>query len=360
MLPGGPASGAAAGRVGPPVGRAVAGRDEIRPRRRADRGGGPRIGRMGATTGHRNFYERYAPVRRTVEVGFWVVLMALQAAFNTAVALVDARTAAHPPATWQVVSWELSSHVVLLALVPVLAGFERRFPLYRPVGWWRTLGAHVAGSLVFCVLHVGGMVLLRKAVAWSAGGQYDFGGGSAWGYEYLKDVRSYVSIVAGIAIYRLWLLRLQGEARVLDGPEPAGQAAAAPSPQPAAEPEPGPESESPVDRVPPARPERFLVRKLRREFLIAAADIDWLQAQGNYVGLHVNGHDYLLRATLTDFLTQLDPARFVRVHRSHAVNLDRIREIEPTDGGDARLHLHDGSVVPCSRRYREALTGAAA
>ncbi len=57
---------------------------------------------------------------------------------------------------------------------------------------------------------------------------------------------------------------------------------------------------------------------------------------------------------------QLDPARFVRVHRSHAVNLDRIREIEPTDGGDARLHLHDGSVVPCSRRYREALTGAAA
>ncbi|VTY37010.1 Transcriptional regulatory protein YpdB [Xylophilus ampelinus] len=354
MLRGGLVSGASAGRMGPPVGRAVARRDEIRPRRRADRGGGPRIGRMGATTGQRNFYERYAPVRRPVEIGFWVVLMGLQAAFNTAVALVDARAAAHPPATWQVVSWELSSHVVLLALVPVLAAFERRFPLYRPVGWWRTAGAHVAGSLGFCALHVGGMVLLRKAVAWAAGGAYDFGGGASWLYEYLKDVRSYVSIVAGIAIYRLWLLRLQGEARVLDAPEPAGEAAPAPSPQ--APPESGP----PEGSAPPARPERFLVRKLRREFLIAAADIDWLQAQGNYVGLRVNGHDYLLRATLTDFLAQLDPARFVRVHRSHAVNLDRIREIEPTDGGDARLHLHDGSVVPCSRRYREALTGAAA
>lgn len=300
-------------------------------------------------TGQKNFYERYVPVRRVVEVGFWVGLMALQAAFNTAVALVDARAAAHPPATWQVVSWELSSHVVLLALVPGLAAFERRFPLYRPLGWWRTLGAHVAGSLVFCALHVGGMVLLRKAVAWAAGGAYDFGGGGSWLYEYLKDVRSYVSIVAGIAIYRLWLLRLQGEARVLDAPEPAGDAAQAP-----------PEPVPPEASAPPARPERFLVRKLRREFLIAAADIDWLQAQGNYVGLHVNGHDYLLRATLTDFLTQLDPARFVRVHRSHAVNLDRIREIEPTDGGDARLHLNDGSVVPCSRRYREALTAAAA
>lgn len=309
---------------------------------------------MGATTGQKNFYERYAPVRRAVEVGFWVVLMALQAAFNTAVALVDARAAAHPPAAWQVVSWELSSHVVLLALVPVLAAFERRFPLYRPLGWWRTLGAHLAGSLVFCALHVGGMVLLRKAVAWAAGSAYDFGGGGSWLYEYLKDVRSYVSIVAGIAIYRLWLLRLQGEARVLDAPEAAGEAASAPP----LEAPPGPEPAG--SSAPPVRPERFLVRKLRREFLIAAADIDWLQAQGNYVGLRVNGHDYLLRATLTDFLGQLDPARFVRVHRSHAVNLDRIREIEPTDGGDARLHLHDGSVVPCSRRYREALTGAAA
>lgn len=87
----------------------------------------------------------------------------------------------------------------------------------------------------------------------------------------------------------------------------------------------------------------------------AAADIEWLQAQGNYLGLHVNGHDYLLRSPLGDFLGQLDPARFARVHRSYAVNLDRISEIEPLDGGDARLRMKDGSFVPCSRRYREAL-----
>ena len=73
------------------------------------------------------------------------------------------------------------------------------------------------------------------------------------------------------------------------------------------------------------------------------------------MSLRVRGHDYLLRATLADFLTQLDPARFVRVHRSYAVNLDRIAEIEPLDAGDARLHLRDGTHVPCSRRYRPAL-----
>ncbi|HJS05129.1 MAG TPA: LytTR family DNA-binding domain-containing protein, partial [Variovorax sp.] len=107
--------------------------------------------------------------------------------------------------------------------------------------------------------------------------------------------------------------------------------------------------------APTARPERFLVRKLRREFLIAASDIDWLQAQGNYVGLRVKGHDYLLRATLTDFLAQLDPARYARVHRSYAANLDRVAEIEPLDGGDARLLMQDGTRIPCSRRYRDAL-----
>ena len=97
------------------------------------------------------------------------------------------------------------------------------------------------------------------------------------------------------------------------------------------------------------------MRKLRREFLIAANDIEWLQAQGNYVGLHVNGHDYLLRSTLADFMTQLDPARFARVHRSYVVNLDQVAEIEPLEAGDARLLMKGGTRVPCSRRYRDAL-----
>jgi DNA-binding LytR/AlgR family response regulator len=159
-------------------------------------------------------------------------------------------------------------------------------------------------------------------------------------YEYLKDVRSYLAILAAIWTYRFVLLRAQGEARVLDAPEPpAGEP---PAPAPAA----------------PARPERFLVRKLRKEFLIAAADIEWLQAQGNYIGLHVGGHDYLLRSTLNDFLAQLDPAKFARVHRSWAVNLDHVAEIEPLDGGDARLKMKDGTLVPCSRRYRDALAAA--
>jgi hypothetical protein len=292
----------------------------------------------------KNLYERYEPVRRYVEVAFWIVLMTLQAVFSTMVAIIDVRTRAVPRLNWEVATWEGSSHLALLLLVPALVAVERRLsPLVRGhvlrfVAW------HAVASVVFSVVHVVGMFGLRALVYAVAGERYDFGGWvSQWGYEYLKDVRVYASIVFGIWAYRLFVLRLQGEARVLDAPEAA------------AKPEEPVEPETPQ----PARPERFLVRKLRREFLIAATDIDWLQAEGNYVGLHVNGHDYLLRATLTDFLTQLDPARFVRVHRSHAVNLGRIKEIEPLDGGDARLHMHDGTTVPCSRRYRDALRAGA-
>jgi len=316
----------------------------------------------------KDLYHRYEPIRRYVEVGFWIVVMALQALFNTTVAMVDARSRAVPRETWEIVVWEGSSHLVLLLLVPAIVALERRLsPLasLAPGRLVRYLAWHLAASVAFSLVHVMAMFALRSLAYAAAGEHYAFAGWAAqWGYEYLKDVRAYVSIVFGIWAYRMFMLRWQGEARVLDAPDEAPEGPQRP-PRPAdAEPAPAadvpPPPAEPAPPPAPARPERFLVRKLRREFLIAAGDIDWLQAEGNYVGLHVNGHDYLLRATLTDFLTQLDPALFVRVHRSHAVNLSRLREIEPLDGGDARLHMHDGSTVPCSRRYREALRGATA
>jgi len=275
---------------------------------------------------------RYQPYRRQAEIGFWVSVLTIHMLFNSITAWIDLRTTpfVHP------LVWELSSNLTVGLLIPALVAFERRFPLR-----WDTLGRHLpwhlASTLVFCGAHVLVMMALRKAVYASVGASYTIGHWpTVFAYEYLKDVRSYVLILCAVLSYRLLLLRAQGEARVLDPPEvAAGDASAGPAP----------------------RPERFLVRKLRSEFLIAANDIEWLQAQGNYVGLHVNGHDYLLRSTLADFLGQLDPARFVQVHRSFAVNLDRVAEIEPLDSGDARLRMKDGSQVACSRRYRDALGG---
>jgi DNA-binding LytR/AlgR family response regulator len=103
------------------------------------------------------------------------------------------------------------------------------------------------------------------------------------------------------------------------------------------------------------RPQRFLVRKLGKEFLIAANEIEWLKAQGNYVNLHVRGREYPLRSTMSAIEDLLDPNKFVRVHRSHIVNLDHLLEIESLETGDARLKLRNGAVIACSRTFRATL-----
>jgi hypothetical protein len=281
---------------------------------------------------------RFRPYQRQFEVGFWVAVMAMQIAFNSVVTWLDLGRGAAGHRFWMPLSWEVTSNLVVGLLIPVIVWFERRYPL-RGDTLPRNLVPHLAGSVVFCLLHVALMHALRFPVYALMEETYRMRDiPTTLLYEYLKDVRSYALILIAVFSYRLVLLRLQGEARMLDAPEAKPGEAPAP---------------------PAVRPERFLVRKLRKEFLVAASHIDWLQAQGNYLGLHVNGHDYLLRSTLGDFLDQLDPARFRRVHRSWAVNLDRIAEIEPLDDGDARLKMKDGGFVPCSRRYRDALSAPA-
>jgi hypothetical protein len=272
-------------------------------------------------------YESFRRWRRPFELGFWPAFAVINTAFNGAVAEMDHRGVA-PWAPWV---WETSSSIMILALLPAMIAALRRWPIGWGT-WQRNLPRHLLCSVVFSLIHVEGMVLLRKLAYVIEGDHYDFG--SWWvhfGYEYLKDVRTYFGILAGISFYRFWVMRLQGEARLLD------------------EPDVGP----PVEPV--EQPERFLVRKLGKEFLLAAREIEWLQAAGNYVNLHVRGRDYPLRATMAGIEARLDAQHFVRVHRSYVVNLDFLVEIEPLETGDARLLMRDGIKIPCSRRYRAAL-----
>lgn len=286
-------------------------------------------------TDSNHWLDRYQPWRRSAEIGFWIVAFLVNALFNSLTVIMDVQRSALPYAAWKPVVWETSSGLLMLLLVPVVVAFTRRYPLHRD-SWRALLPRYAAASVVWSLAHVLGMVALRKLAYASQGEHYDFGN---WplelGYEYLKDVREFVATVALIHAYRFILLRLQGEASLL------------------AEPDVGP----PVEAI--ERPERFLVRKLGKEFLVAANDIEWIQAAGNYANLHVRGRDYPLRSTIAGVETRLDPQRFARVHRSYIVNLDHVAMIEPLETGDARLHLKDGTTLPCSRRYRNELRGRA-
>jgi two-component system LytT family response regulator len=106
------------------------------------------------------------------------------------------------------------------------------------------------------------------------------------------------------------------------------------------------------------RPERLVVKSGARIYFVRVEDIDWIEAAANYVRLHVGTEDHLLREPLGALEKRLDPARFVRIHRSTIVNLDRVVELQPVFHGDYVLILRDGTELAVSRNCRERLKEA--
>jgi two-component system, LytTR family, response regulator len=90
-----------------------------------------------------------------------------------------------------------------------------------------------------------------------------------------------------------------------------------------------------------------------RTALVDCAEIDWLEAADNYVKLHVDRREYLLRETLGTLEQRLDPADFARIHRSAIVRLDRIAALRPATHGDVHVELRGGGRLTLSRTFRD-------
>lgn len=214
---------------------------------------------------------------------------------------------------------QATSHLVLAALIPAVYWMQRHFPLTRP----RNVAIHAAALVVFSVAHTLGMGALR--MLWFAGilGETSFRFPitlDRLGYEFTKDIFTYCVMNLGIMGFRY----------LRERELPAAPAASADAP-----------------------PERFAVRKRGgSEVVVEVADIDWIEASGNYAILHVGGETFEIRSSLTKLEDELDPRRFVRVHKSHVVNITRVAEVTPWVSGDWRIRLQDGAEVNLSRRYR--------
>ena len=105
----------------------------------------------------------------------------------------------------------------------------------------------------------------------------------------------------------------------------------------------------------PKRPERFVIKSAGRVFFLRADEIDWVEAAGNYVQLHVGSTTHLMRETMGGLEARLDPEKFVRIHRSAIVQVDRLKEMRPAFHGDYIVILQDGTRLNLSRSYREKL-----
>lgn len=219
---------------------------------------------------------------------------------------------------------EYSSAIVIMVLVPLVALWERRFPVALQ-GLPRGLAAHAIGSLIFSALHVAGMVLLRKVIfAVVLGQAYDFFDEplTDLAYEYRKDALTYATILLMLTLVRGIELNRR---RSRQGGH--GESA------------------------------RLTLKSGGRTILLDAHAVEWARAAANYVDVHARGQTHLVRISLTALEAQLKGAGVdvVRVHRSWIVNRAKIVEIVPLGDGDVRIRTGEGSEIRGSRRYRHLL-----
>jgi len=101
--------------------------------------------------------------------------------------------------------------------------------------------------------------------------------------------------------------------------------------------------------------DRLVIKNNDRVFVLKTDEIDWIEAEGNYVRVHFGKQSSLIRETLSRLAAQLDPRKFPRIHRSRLVNIDRIQELQPWSHRDWRIILRSGAELRLSRNYRDQL-----
>jgi two-component system LytT family response regulator len=109
------------------------------------------------------------------------------------------------------------------------------------------------------------------------------------------------------------------------------------------------------DRPSPHKPERIIVKSAGQVLFVRHAEIDWVEAADYYSCLHVGNRTHLVRRSMADLESQLDPATFCRVHRSAIVNLNRVAGLQTGAEGESEVLLHNGEKLRLSRRYRAQL-----
>lgn len=105
----------------------------------------------------------------------------------------------------------------------------------------------------------------------------------------------------------------------------------------------------------PAFPTQLLIKQPGRYYFVPTAQVRYLEAAANYVTVHTPGAEHVLRATLSQLERQLDPAHFLRIHRSLIVNVQQVKELHPWAHGEFLLTLHDGTHLSSSRSYSEGV-----
>ncbi len=271
-------------------------------------------------------YQKYQRLYESAFVLGFFTLNALVLATSNIMEELATGTSELPFETWEPFLWEFSSALVIVALFP----FVSRFLNSGLLSWSnpiRTACYFLVGSLVFSIVHIVAMVAIREIVYAFVGSDYNFG--NPWFgflYEYRKDIITFAVLIVVIQSYRFIVSRLRGEATLVQQGE---------------------------DK--PRVSDRILVKKLGKEFIVNISDVEWIEASGNYVNLHIGERLYPVRATMGSMIETLEGRGFSRIHRSYAVNLDFVDAIESVPGGGGDVVLKNERRLPISRKFHESM-----
>ncbi|MGA9574205.1 MAG: LytTR family DNA-binding domain-containing protein [Lysobacterales bacterium] len=248
-----------------------------------------------------------------------LAINAIFAAVNSASMISDFARIGKPIAWGKPVLYEVSSAIAIIIMLPLII---RAGEAWRPTrtNWLSLLPRYILATIAFSAGHVTLMVLMRKLLVPPLfGGSYEFlaNGYGAILYEYWKDLRTFVLLIAGF-----FLLRELNAAR-------AAKARAAP----------------------------IELRSGATRILLDPADFLFAKAAANYAEIITRSGESLARVTLTELerLLTASGVDAVRVHRSILVNRVMIKRMDPLPGGDLTLTLKDGQKIRASRRFKSAL-----
>ena len=221
---------------------------------------------------------------------------------------------------FRLITEQATSAIGVLAMIGFVVWWLRRFPILSS-RWAASVVGHIIGSAIFSLGHYVILSGLRKLIYALADVITHPPASllSNLAFEYQKDIKIYIGIVAIVLLYQTYTSRKT----FAQTPEAAAR-------------------------------KKLLVQTGSGEAVVDYDQLDYLESARNYVSVFANGREHLTRSTMSALLDSLSDSRFVRTHRSHAVNLDKVDEIRLVDGKYV-VRMQDGRDIPLSRQYRDAL-----
>ena len=243
--------------------------------------------------------------------------------------------AGHGTPGWKALVRALAFCLFWIIFVPLLWLLSKRFPFQRD-NWKSALAIHFGVAMVVAVL----IVPFRMAV----------------------DLIPGVGILSGDVLFKYYAATLPARSVILYGVFLAASQAFLFYGESLRQAELAAELRDKVARLVEDQPtkagefaESFTLRESGRLFVVPVKQIDWIEAAGNYVSLHVNGRTHLLRETMNALEGKLDPTRFVRVNRSAIVHIDRVQELRTLGAGKLSVVLRPGAEIVLGRAGKQKL-----